>query len=143
MPNQKISWQVYAERNDAYLQQFPEKRAVEINKDANDSGKYLMPELFNQPKEKGIYHQNNIQPAQSTTVKLQEENRLEENKEKNNSKEKNNIVLYEKMREILYNLIIFVIVIGFIHYAIRQYINFGSNFSFIKLLLYSTCSNSK
>jgi hypothetical protein len=68
---------------------------------------------------------------------------FDKNKEKNNSKEKNNIVLYEKMREILYNIIIFVIVIGFIHYAIRQYNNFGSKFSFIKLLLYSTCSNSK
>lgn len=100
LPNQKISWQVYAERNDAYLQQFPEKRAVEINKDANDSGKYLMPELFNQPKEKGIYHQNNIQPAQSTTVKLQEENRLEENKEKNNRQSKNEPQLTAKEKKV-------------------------------------------
>lgn len=100
LPNQKISWQVYSERNDAYLQQFPEKRAVEINKDANDSGKYLMPELFNQPKEKGIYHQNNIQPAQSTTVKLQEENRLEENKEKNNRQSKNEPQLTAKEKKV-------------------------------------------
>lgn len=90
LPNQKISWQVYAERNDAYLQQFPEKRAVEINKDANDSGKYLMPALFNQPKEKGIHHQNDLQPVQSTTVNQQEENnRLEENKEKSTRQTKN------------------------------------------------------
>lgn len=89
LPNQKISWQVYAERNDAYLQQFPEKRAVEINKEANDSGKYLMPELFYQPKEKGIYHQNDKQPVESSSIKQQEEiNRLEDNKEKSNRETK-------------------------------------------------------
>ena len=63
--------------------------------------------------------------------------------DKNKNKKKNNIILYEKYRDILYNIIIFVIVIGFIHYAIRQYYTFGSKFSFIKLLFHSTCNNSK
>lgn len=51
----------------------------------------------------------------------------------------NNIVLYEKIRSILYNVIIVVIVVGFIHYAIRQYKTFGSKFSIHKLFFYSTC----
>lgn len=101
LPNQKISWQVYAERNDAYLQQFPEKRAVEINKDANDSGKYLMPELFNQPKEKGIHHQIDKQPVESSTIKQQEEiNRLEDNKEKGNRETKIEPQLTKKEKKV-------------------------------------------
>lgn len=101
LPNQKISWQVYSERNDAYLQQFPEKREVEINKNSNDAGNYLMPELYNQPKEKGIYNQNNLQPAQSKTVKQQvEENRLEESKEKNNRQSKSEPQLSDKEKKI-------------------------------------------
>lgn len=101
LPNQKISWQVYSERNDAYLQQFPEKREVEINKNSNDAGNYLMPELYNQPKEKGIYNQNNLQPAQSTTVKQQvEENRLERSKEKNNRQSKSEPQLSDKEKKV-------------------------------------------
>jgi hypothetical protein len=52
-----------------------------------------------------------------------------------------NIIRYEKIREIIYLIIIIIIVVGFIHYAIRQYNEFGSDFSIIKLLLYSTCKN--
>lgn len=55
--NQKISWQVYAERNDLYLQKYPENRKVEVDKNSNDKGKYLMPDLFNQSKEKGIFNE--------------------------------------------------------------------------------------
>jgi hypothetical protein len=51
------------------------------------------------------------------------------------------IIRYEKIREIIYLIIIIIIVVGFIHYAIRQYNEFGSDFSIIKLLLYSTCKN--
>ena len=58
-PNQKISWQVYAERNDAYLQQYPDNKTVEVDKRAEDKGKYLMPELYNQPATKGIFNQTN------------------------------------------------------------------------------------
>lgn len=54
-PNQKISWQVYAERNDAYLQKYPDNKSVEVDKKENEKGKYLMPDLFNQSKDKGIY----------------------------------------------------------------------------------------
>ena len=50
--NQKISWSVYAERNDLYVQKYPKSKQVEIEK--TEKGKYLRPELYNQPKEKGI-----------------------------------------------------------------------------------------
>ncbi len=63
-PGQKISWYVFAERNDPYLQQNPEKRRVEFEKEDKFKGKYFKPELYGQPKEKGIGYkfskQNNI-----------------------------------------------------------------------------------
>lgn len=42
----KVSWTVHTERNDAYLQQFPEKRAVEMDKNGAQKGKFIMPNLF-------------------------------------------------------------------------------------------------
>ena len=52
----------------------------------------------------------------------------------------NKINYYENIRTKIYISIIILIVIGFVHYAIRQYKEFGSKFSFAKLLLYSTCA---
>jgi hypothetical protein len=54
-PNTKVSWLVIAERNDEYLKQNPEKRAVEVAKTGKEKGKYLMPELYNQPTSKGVF----------------------------------------------------------------------------------------
>lgn len=90
-PNQKISWQVYAERNDLYLQQNPQKREVEVAKDANDRGNYLMPELFNQPDEKGIYSKNKqsgLAPSTSSIVKKQETSTIENKKDRPQRPEK-------------------------------------------------------
>lgn len=64
-PNQKISWVVYAERNDLYMQQ-EGTRDVEINKDERERGKYLMPNLYNQPPEKGIYYVEPNKEIQTT-----------------------------------------------------------------------------
>jgi hypothetical protein len=50
----EVSWAVYAERNDPYLQQHPEARQVEETKSERESGKYLRPDLYGQPAEKGI-----------------------------------------------------------------------------------------
>lgn len=50
----EVSWAVYAERNDAFLQQHPEARTVEQEKTAREKGHYLRPDLYNQPAEKGI-----------------------------------------------------------------------------------------
>lgn len=45
----EVSWTVYAQRNDPYLQQHPESKAVEVEKEAWNQGKYLQPDLYNQP----------------------------------------------------------------------------------------------
>ncbi|MDO6598316.1 hypothetical protein Q4512_15435 [Oceanihabitans sp. 2_MG-2023] len=59
VPNKKVSWEVTAERNDPYLQQNPNKRETVILKEGERSGKYLTPELYNQPKEKGMFYNKN------------------------------------------------------------------------------------
>lgn len=99
LPNQKISWQVYAERNDLYLQQFPEKREVEINKDSNDKGNYLMPELFNQTNEKGIYNKSKKVEATANKSPLKENTEistLESTKEKSARSEKKEAQVTDK-----------------------------------------------
>ncbi|MFT6244346.1 MAG: hypothetical protein ACJAXI_001112 [Crocinitomicaceae bacterium] len=45
-PNTKVSWTVYADRNDEYLQQHPEAAEVEVQKTGERQGKYLNPELY-------------------------------------------------------------------------------------------------
>lgn len=54
----KASWTVYAERNDPYLQQYPEKRAVEVEKREGQKGKYFMPQLYNQSMDKKMFFNN-------------------------------------------------------------------------------------
>ena len=56
--NQKISWVVYAERNDLYMQRERENKPemVEVEKEGENKGKYLMPSLYNQPPEMGIFY---------------------------------------------------------------------------------------
>ncbi|HVO76162.1 MAG TPA: hypothetical protein VMT35_19210, partial [Ignavibacteriaceae bacterium] len=53
-PNVKVSWQVTGIRNDEYAKQHP-FTAVQ-DKEEKNKGKYLTPELYGQPKEKGIYY---------------------------------------------------------------------------------------
>lgn len=57
-PNQKISWVVYAERNDLYMQREKQNKTdlVEIEKEPENIGKYLMPELYNETPEQGIFY---------------------------------------------------------------------------------------
>lgn len=50
----EVSWTVYAERNDPYLQKHPESKQVEVNKEEWNQGKYLQPDLYNQPESKKI-----------------------------------------------------------------------------------------
>lgn len=64
-PNQKISWQVIAERNDLYVQKNPESIAVEIEKREYDKGLYLRPELYNQPEDKGIFYRYQADPSKN------------------------------------------------------------------------------
>ncbi len=53
---QKVSWVVYAERNDEHMKQTPGSRDVAIEKSKSQKGKYIEPALYNQPQEKGIYY---------------------------------------------------------------------------------------
>lgn len=56
-PGQKVSWTVQAERNDMYMQTYPEKRNMEFNKKPHEIGKYYMPELYDQPDSEGIFYE--------------------------------------------------------------------------------------
>ena len=97
-PNQKISWVVYAERNDLYMQREKERKPdlVEVEKEEENKGKYLIPSLYNQPPEMGIFYsgesdvkkadrknksrKNKVQEAKDTSEKevIVEEKQLEE-----------------------------------------------------------------
>jgi len=50
----EVSWTVYAERNDPYVKMYPERKIVELEKENWNKGKYLRPDLYNQPAEKRI-----------------------------------------------------------------------------------------
>lgn len=56
VPGKKVNWVVYGERNDPYLQKYPEKRKVVLNKKEHERGKYYRPELFGQPEEMGVFN---------------------------------------------------------------------------------------
>ncbi|HAP69755.1 MAG TPA: hypothetical protein DCR04_08525 [Flavobacteriales bacterium] len=68
----KASWTVYAERNDPYLQQYPENRAVEVDKNEGQKGKYFMPQLYGESMDKKM-----IQTSEKTKA---DQPRLELNK---------------------------------------------------------------
>ncbi|MFN5912219.1 MAG: hypothetical protein ACK45H_12845 [Bacteroidota bacterium] len=53
-PDLEVSWQLTGERNDPYLQQHPEKRAVEVDKREGEKGNFLMPALYGQPMQRKI-----------------------------------------------------------------------------------------
>ncbi|MFC2100889.1 beta strand repeat-containing protein [Bacteroidota bacterium] len=53
----KVSWMVYAERNDLYLQKNPNAKVVEPEKSGTERGKYLMPELYGKSREQSIHNQ--------------------------------------------------------------------------------------
>lgn len=61
-PGQKICWVVYAQRNDPYVQQNPDAITVEVDKRPHDRGLYLQPQLYGQPKEKGMFYRNQVRP---------------------------------------------------------------------------------
>ncbi len=66
--NMEVSWTVYAERNDKFIQSYPESKAVEVNKKV--PGNYIRPELYNKPKNKSVFPQKEKQK----TIKIKEEN---------------------------------------------------------------------
>ena len=60
-PNSKVSWTVYADRNDPYLQQNPEKGIDVVDKTGSRQGKYLTPELYGKPASSGMFYNPNIE----------------------------------------------------------------------------------
>ncbi len=51
---QKVSWYVYAERNDAYMKKHKNKKKTEVYKKGKLKGKYLQPELYGKSKMKAF-----------------------------------------------------------------------------------------
>lgn len=55
LAGKEVSWSIYAERNDLYLQKNPHHRAVELEKRPQEKGKYLIPSLYDATEEKAIF----------------------------------------------------------------------------------------
>ncbi|HRI27597.1 MAG TPA: hypothetical protein PK239_09125 [Chitinophagales bacterium] len=56
LPDMEVSWTIYAERNDRYLQQYPHNKQAETDKLPHEKGLYFMPNLYGLPETKGIFH---------------------------------------------------------------------------------------
>lgn len=69
-PGLKVSWVVYAERNDPFLQSHPESKAVEVEKKDANKGKYLRPELFGKKAEQGIFYQEKQEKQKANMNKV-------------------------------------------------------------------------
>lgn len=69
LAGKEVSWAVYAERNDLYLQQNPQQRTVEIEKRAHEKGLYLMPYLYNASEDKALFN-NQPKPITQKALKL-------------------------------------------------------------------------
>ncbi|WP_089682516.1 hypothetical protein [Catalinimonas alkaloidigena] len=52
-----VSWVIYVDRDDAYLQAYPQQKQAEVSKTAGDAGKYLQPALYGAPASGGIFPQ--------------------------------------------------------------------------------------
>lgn len=63
-PGQKVSWVIFADRNDPFVRQNPDAVSVEPAKRDGDRGLYLQPELYGQPKEKGLFQRNLVRPEE-------------------------------------------------------------------------------
>lgn len=68
----EVSWTMHTERNDPYMQQHPEKRNVEVNKEDWNKGKYLRPDLYGQPEDKKI-----VRPLEDMNGKQEPQQLLE------------------------------------------------------------------
>ncbi len=68
----KVSWTVYSERNDAYLQTYPDQRATELEKREGQKGKYVMPALYGAPESQGLFNSdvNNAEQMNQPRIEL-------------------------------------------------------------------------
>ena len=53
-PGMEVSWQLYAQRNDLYIQNTPKATDAELEKEPRNKGKYFRPDFYGQPQEKAI-----------------------------------------------------------------------------------------
>lgn len=65
----EVSWAVYAERNDLYMQKNPHQRAVEVDKRDHEKGHYLIPSLYGAGQDKAIFN-NQPKPNKQTAINL-------------------------------------------------------------------------
>lgn len=68
----KVSWTIYSERNDPYFQQYPEKRAVEVEKREGQKGKYFMPQLYDQTEDKKLIQRPTQERATQPVMEIQD-----------------------------------------------------------------------
>ena len=54
--NSKVSWVLYAQRNDKYVQNNP--KSIEVEPEKRRKGMYIHPELFDKPEEKAMFKLN-------------------------------------------------------------------------------------
>ena len=66
----KASWTIYSERNDPYLQQYPEKRTVEVEKREGQKGKYFMPQLYGQGMDKKLIQTGEKDKVEQAEIQL-------------------------------------------------------------------------
>lgn len=81
-PNTKVSWTVYADRNDLYLQQNPEERLDVITKLGERQGKYISPELYGMPESSAMYPSPVVQQASQVNPDAQNGNQTNEVRER-------------------------------------------------------------
>ncbi|MDD3877723.1 MAG: hypothetical protein PHT69_13965 [Bacteroidales bacterium] len=63
----KVSYVVYGNRNDPYVQQNPEKTTAVLDKKINQKGKYIHPHLYNQSEENGMFYHLRRNPQSELT----------------------------------------------------------------------------
>jgi hypothetical protein len=71
-PGMKVSWTVQAERNDAYLQQYPAQRATEEQKRPGQQGRYFMPVLHGADPSQAIFPAMQEGPVEQRPMNLQD-----------------------------------------------------------------------
>jgi hypothetical protein len=62
-PGTKVSWVVYADRNDPYMQQNPDRGEDVVQKTGERQGKYLQPELYGKPATDGMFYNEDLYNA--------------------------------------------------------------------------------
>ena len=70
-PNQKISWYVYAERNDANVTMDPFYKAVVVEKSSQQKGKYLNPKAHGKTKEYALFQTKETESIEKESLDVE------------------------------------------------------------------------